>query len=94
VKGTYQCFLCTASQTASPFFLPRDRFLGGHMLGSLKLKLRNSGLVIRAALISSLAFLAGCDKRVAWKGVATDTKDDKGTTSPKKPGERTDGNQL
>ena len=64
------------------------------MLGSLKLKLRNSGLVIRAALISSLACLAGCDKRVAWKGVATDTKEDTGSTSPEKPAEGTDGNQL
>jgi hypothetical protein len=64
------------------------------MLDSLKLKVRKSGLVIRAALISSLAFLAGCDKRVAWKGVATDTKDDKGSTSPDKLGERRDGNPL
>ena len=64
------------------------------MLDSLKLKVRKSGLVIRAALISSLAFLAACDRRVAWKGVATDTKEDKGSTSPEKPGERTDGNQL
>ena len=64
------------------------------MLDSVKLKVRKSGLVIRAALISSLAFLAGCDRRVAWKGVATDAKDDKGSTSPEKPGERTDGNRL
>jgi hypothetical protein len=86
--------LCTVGQTGSPFFLPLDHFLGGDMLDSLKLKLRKSGLVIRAALISSLAFLAGCDRCVAWRGVATDTKEDKGTTSPDKPGERTDGNQL
>jgi hypothetical protein len=64
------------------------------MLGSVKLKVRKSGLLIRAALISSLASLAGCDKRVAWKGVATDSKEDKGSTSPDMPAERTHGNQL
>jgi hypothetical protein len=48
------------------------------MLDLLKLKVRKSGLVIRAALISSLAFLAGCDKR-RMEGVATDSKEDKGS---------------
>jgi hypothetical protein len=60
---------------------------------SFKLKVRTFGLAIRAALITSLAFLAGYDRRVAWKGVATDTKEAKGSTSPEKPGDRTDGNQ-
>jgi hypothetical protein len=64
------------------------------VLDSFKLKVRTSGLAIRAALITSLAFLAGCDKRVAWKGVATDTREARGSASPDKPGERTDGNQL
>jgi len=37
-------------------------------------KARQFGLFLRAVLFTLLAMLAGCDQKVAWRGVGTDSK--------------------
>jgi hypothetical protein len=64
------------------------------VLDAIKLKVRRAGLAIRTALVTSMAFLAGCDRSVSWKGVATDIKDRSGSKRLDKPGEKPDGKQL
>ena len=36
---------------------------------------RGRGRALRAVLIALLAAITGCDKKVAWRGVSTDSKD-------------------
>jgi hypothetical protein len=45
------------------------------MFARFTLKARQFGLFLRAVLIALLAMLTACDKKVAWRGVGTDSKD-------------------
>ena len=45
------------------------------MFAQFTFKARQLGLFLRAVLIALLAMLTGCDKKVAWRGVGTDSKD-------------------
>jgi hypothetical protein len=45
------------------------------MFARFTFKARQLGLLLRAVLIALLAMLTGCDKKVAWRGIGTDSKD-------------------
>jgi len=45
------------------------------MFARFTFKALRFGLFLRTVLIASLAMLTGCDKKVAWRGVGTDSKD-------------------
>jgi hypothetical protein len=45
------------------------------MFAQFTFKARQLGLFLRTVLIALLAMLTGCDKKVAWRGVGTDSKD-------------------
>ncbi|HKM56144.1 MAG TPA: hypothetical protein VJY33_22240 [Isosphaeraceae bacterium] len=45
------------------------------MFVRFKFQARKFGLFLRAVLIVLLAMLTGCDKKVEWRGVGTDSKD-------------------
>ena len=45
------------------------------MFARFTLNARQLGLLLRAVLIALLAMLSGCDRKVAWRGVGTDSKD-------------------
>ena len=45
------------------------------MFVRFKFKARKFGLFLRAMLLTLLAMLTGCDEKVAWRGVGTDSKD-------------------
>ena len=45
------------------------------MFVRFKFKARKFGLFLRAVLLTLLAMLTGCDEKVAWRGVGTDSKD-------------------
>ena len=45
------------------------------MFARFKFKALRFGLMLRAALIALVAMLTGCDKKVAWRGVGTDTSE-------------------
>jgi len=52
---------------------------------------RRSGQFLRAVLVAVLAAITGCDKKVAWKGVSTDSRDaGRVTSSDAAPGEPAD----
>ena len=62
------------------------------MINQFRLIARRGGRWFRVALISLLTLISGCDDRVAWKGVGTDSKD--GAASRDGPGnDKTDGNK-
>ncbi len=45
------------------------------MFARFLLKARQCGRFLRVVLIALMAMLTGCDEKVAWKGVATVSKD-------------------
>ena len=45
------------------------------MFARFTFKARQFGLFLRAVLIALLALFTACDKKVAWRGVGTDSKD-------------------
>jgi hypothetical protein len=45
------------------------------MIARFTFKARQLGLLLRAVLIALLAMLTGCDKKVAWRSVGTDSQD-------------------
>ena len=45
------------------------------MFARFKFKALRFGLMLWAALIALVAMLTGCDKKVAWRGVGTDTSE-------------------
>ena len=45
------------------------------MFVRFKFKALRFGLFLRAVLLTLLAMLTGCDEKVAWRGVGTDSKD-------------------
>lgn len=45
------------------------------MFVRITFKARQFTLFLRTVLIALLAMLTGCDKKVAWRGVGTDSKD-------------------
>jgi hypothetical protein len=54
---------------------------------------RKRGRTLLAALVALIAAITGCDKKVAWRGVSTDSRDAGRSTSPDAArGEPADGN--
>jgi len=54
---------------------------------------RKRGRTLLAALVALIAAITGCDKKVAWRGVSTDSRDAERSTSPDAArGEPADGN--
>jgi hypothetical protein len=45
------------------------------MFARFTFKALRFGLFLRTVLIALLAMLTGCDKKVAWRGVGTDSKE-------------------
>jgi hypothetical protein len=45
------------------------------MFARFTFKARQFGLLLRTVLIALVAILTGCDKKVAWRGVGTDSRD-------------------
>jgi len=62
------------------------------MLEQFKNISRRRGRTLLAALVALIAAITGCDKKVEWRGVSTDSKDAERPTNPDAaPGEPTDG---
>lgn len=54
---------------------------------------RKRGRTLLAALVVLIAAVGGCDKKVAWRGVSTDSRDaGQSTSSEAARGEPADGN--
>jgi hypothetical protein len=54
---------------------------------------RRRGRTLLAALVALIAAIPGCDKKVAWRGVSTDSRDaGRVTSSDAAPEEPIDGN--
>jgi len=54
---------------------------------------RRNGRALRAVFLALLAAITGCDKKVAWRGVSTDSRDAGRSTNPDAArGEPADGN--
>ena len=45
------------------------------MFDQLKIICRKHGRILLAALVALIAAITGCDEKVAWRGVGTDSKD-------------------
>ena len=45
------------------------------MFVRFKFRARKFGLFLRAVLFALMTMLTGCDEKVAWRGVGTDSKD-------------------
>ncbi|GEM_PF-1240289 len=63
------------------------------MLEQFKNISRKRGRALFAALVALIAAITGCDKKVAWRGVSTDSRDAGRSTNPDAArGEPADGN--
>jgi hypothetical protein len=63
------------------------------MLEQFKNISRKRGQALLASLVALIAAITGCDKKVDWRGVSTDSRDAGRSTSPvAAPGEPADGN--
>jgi hypothetical protein len=63
------------------------------MLEPFKNISRKRGQALLASLVALIAAITGCDKKVDWRGVSTDSRDAGRSTSPvAAPGEPADGN--
>ena len=52
------------------------------MLEQFKNISRKRGRAFLAAFVALIAAITGCDKKVAWRGVSTDSRDGGQSTSP------------
>jgi hypothetical protein len=63
------------------------------MLEQFKNISRKRGQALLASLVALIAAITGCDKKVDWRGVSTDSRDAGRSTSPVAArGEPADGN--
>ena len=63
------------------------------MLEQFKIITCKRARTLLAALVALIAAIHGCDKKVAWRGVSTDSRDAGQSTSPEaKQGEPADDN--
>jgi len=62
------------------------------MLDQFKNVTRKRVQALLAALVALVAAITGCDKKVAWRGVTTDSSDHgQATTTAAPPGESSNG---
>ena len=82
--GQFQVMTRTAGHLGSPFF-STARFLGGFMFRQLKIIGRRRGRALLAAVMAFITTLTGCDKKVDWRGVSTDSTDGRRASSSDAP---------